>query len=424
MNQKLNVLVYPRTSKTNSKEECPLYGRIVVDGNRVDISLRQNISIDSWDKKRNRLRGKTETAFMVNEVVTNFISKTQKIFFQETEKGNFVSAQSLRNLLLGTAETQFGFVNVFKEHMKEIKARIGKDFTSATHIKYTTTSNHLTNYLAHSFKRKEIFLKELNYTFISGFEHFLKTEHGNTPNSVNKHIQRIRKVIRISIANGWLDKDPFSGYSIKTTKTTREFLSEGDLKKLEEKQLTLKRLSEVRDFFVFSCYTGISYVDIFNLKKENLSIDSYGDYWIRAKRHKTGTPFVVFVLPKALEIIEKFSLHREILRTDKLIPIPSNQKINAYLKEIATLCEISTNLTFHVARHTFATTIALTNGVPMETVSKILGHTNIKTTQIYGKILEKKVGDDMRDLKYRLALIERINSNSRENICDEDTMIL
>ena len=201
------------------------------------------------------------------------------------------------------------------------------------------------------------------------------------------------------MANGWLTKDPFANYKAKVKEVIREFLTEQEIQSLMEKEFVSERLELVRDIFVFSCFSGLAYIDVKQLSKDNIVLGIDGDKWINKNRQKTDTNSKIPLLPTAQYILDKYANHPVCVNEDKLLPIFSNQKMNAYLKEIATVCGINKELTFHIARHTFATTVTLSNGVPIETVSKMLGHTNLKTTQHYAKILDKKISEDMQVLK-------------------------
>ena len=255
------------------------------------------------------------------------------------------------------------------------------------------------------YKSSDIYLQDLDYAFVLSFENFLRSyqpKHyqgkiGN--NAVMKHIQRLRKMITLAYHLEWIDRDPFVKFKPKLEKRERDFLTEIELKSIENLTTSIERLSVVKDLFVFSCYTGISYSDIMKLSNISIMTGIDGNLWIMAKRNKTKTPFKIPILPTVELLIEKYKNHPRTQFTKGLMPSISNQKLNSYLKEIADLCKIKKNLTFHMARHTFATTVTLSNGVPIETVSKLLGHTKIATTQIYAKVIERKVSDDMQKLK-------------------------
>jgi site-specific recombinase XerD len=259
----------------------------------------------------------------------------------------------------------------------------------------------------------DIYLNQLNFEFLSHFELFLcdiwPVGHPKalSNNTRMKHIQRLRKVVTLAYHLEWIDRDPFVRWKMTYDKTNREFLSEVELKNLEDKIFISKRLDRVRDLFVFSCYTGISYVDIMNLKPNNLVISIDGGNWIMTKRQKTDTIVKVPLLGQALDIVHKYKDHPNTAVNGSLLPVLTNEKLNVFLKEVANFVGIQKNLTFHMARHTFATTVTLSNGVPIETVSKLLGHSKIATTQIYARVLENKISADMNALKEVLQKKEK-----------------
>jgi site-specific recombinase XerD len=273
---------------------------------------------------------------------------------------------------------------------------------------YHTTQKYLEKFLKDKIHRSDISLREINYKFVTSFEYYLKTyqplDHqkrlGN--NGVMKHMERFRKMINVALKNEWLEKDPFKAYKLKFTKFERGYLTEEELQELENKLFTVERLQNVVDLFIFSCYTGLSYIDAVNLSPRDIVKGIDQEYWLFTKREKTHTPVKVPLLPKAVELIEKYSNNVKCRAEGTVLPKMSNQKLNGYLKEIADLCGITKNITFHLARHTFATTVTLSNGVPIESVSKMLGHTKISTTQVYAKVIERKLSNDMLLLKEKL----------------------
>jgi integrase len=221
-------------------------------------------------------------------------------------------------------------------------------------------------------------------------------------NTVMKHIERLRKMTNLAVRMEWMEKDPFIAHKAKFIKVEREFLSKDELFKIENKNFSIERLDYVKDLFIFSCYTGLAYIDVTRLTPNNIQKGIDGLNWIYTTRKKTLNPVRVPILQQIVKILEKYKEHSRAKVTGTIFPIISNQKLNSYLKEIADLCGINKNLTFHLARHTFATTIALTNGVPIESVSKMLGHSDLRTTQIYAKVVERKISEDMSNLQKKL----------------------
>jgi site-specific recombinase XerD len=246
-----------------------------------------------------------------------------------------------------------------------------------------------------------MFLSELSYQFIIDFERFLRTQKSMGNNTVMKHIERLRKMVSLAFKMEWIAKDPFINFEAKYEKKERTFLTIEELQAIENKKFNIPRLQLIKDLFVFSCYTGLSYGDVMKLTYQNLCIGIDKKQWIYSQREKTSIPVKIPLLSKAMLIIEKYKRHPTSINKETLFPTISNQKLNSYLKEIADVCGIPKNITFHMARHTFATTVTLSNGVPIETVSKLLGHSKITTTQIYAKVIERKVSEDMQKLEQR-----------------------
>jgi site-specific recombinase XerD len=266
---------------------------------------------------------------------------------------------------------------------------------------YFTTERYLNKFLIQKLKIKDIYLKQLNYRFIIDFERFLRNYSPSSKrkalgnNGVMKHLERFKKMIHFAIKLEWLVKNPFGQFQLKFDRYDRQYLSERELELIENTYFNSQRLERVKDIFIFSCYTGLSYIDVKQLTVHQIVKGIDNNYWIYTKREKTNEVVKIPILPKALAIIDKYKVLSERIGSEMLLPLYSNQKTNCYLKEIAKVCKIHKNITFHVARHTFATTVLLSNGVPIETVSKLLGHTKLSTTQIYARVLEHKISEDI-----------------------------
>jgi site-specific recombinase XerD len=294
-------------------------------------------------------------------------------------------------------------IETFTYHNTMMLERIGIDVVKATHTKFETVLKKLKEFLKIKHKRSDLYLKELNHKFIVDFEHFLRTDESIGHNTTMKYIRNLKKVMNMAVANDWIQKNPFGNFVCTNKKVVREILTEAEIQILSEKQFFIERLAEVRDIFLFCCYTGYAFVDVEKLKPSDVAYGIDGGKWIYTSRKKTGTQSNVPLLPIANEIIDRYKEHPYCVANERLLPVKSNQKMNAYLKEIADLCGITKKLTMHIARHTFATTVTLSNGVPIETVSRLLGHTKLATTQIYAQVLENKVSHDMNILKDKLS---------------------
>ena len=294
-------------------------------------------------------------------------------------------------------------LKIFQDHNDQVQRLIGQDFAAGTAERYKTAKMHVENYIKLEYKTDDIPVKNVDHKFITGLEYYLKTERKCGHNTAIKYITNFKKIIRIAFANDWINKDPFFNWKAKLKIVDREFLTQEEMQKMIEKEIHNSRLDQVRDIFIFCCFTGFAYADVKKLSNADIVLGIDGERWIKTKRTKTDTRSNIPILPTAEAILKKYNDHPNIINSDKVLPVLSNQKMNAYLKEIADLCDINKNLTFHLARHTFATTVTLSNGVPIESVSKMLGHKSLKTTQHYAKILDITVSQDMAKLKMKLS---------------------
>ncbi|MFC2080882.1 site-specific integrase [Bacteroidota bacterium] len=401
--QTLAILFYLRRDKKRSENEIPIYLRITVNQKRAEMAVQRYIDPIKWNSSGGYAKGTKQEIRELNEFLDLYRSKVYKAQRELIEENKVVTAIALRNRVQGKTEDQKTLIEVFDYHNKLMEEKVPSEFSPATLARYVTTLKHVKDYLKYKYKTDDLLLNQLDHRFISEFDHYFRTVRKSSHNSSTKYLKNLKKIILLAIKNDWLDKDPFKKFSLKMKPVIRDSLTEEELKRIENLDFKIPRLDLVRDIFVFSCYTGYAYSDVAKLSRENIVKKIDGYFWINTFREKTKTKSNVPLFPPALEIIEKYKDHPESNSKGILLPIFSNQKMNAYLKEIATLANISKKLTFHVARHTFATTILLTNDVPIESVSEMLGHTDIKTTQIYAKVLDKKVSKDTEKLRVKYS---------------------
>lgn len=399
MNQSFNLLFYVKKAKINSQGEAPIYLRITLDGKVSEISTKRCVKPAQWNSKAQKVTGNIESVKSLNFYLKTFEQKVYDAYHLLMKENSFITTEILKNELLGTEIKKRMLIPIFQDHNNRMEKLVGKEFAKGTLGRYQTCISHTKEFLKWKFKSSDIDIKKIDYAFLNDFEFYLRTEKSCNNNSAVKYLKNFGKIIRICLANGWLDKDPYLNYNSKFNEVTRVFLNEKELKTLINKDFKNERLSLVRDIFLFSCCTGLAYIDTQKLTRENINLGLDGNKWIFTKRQKTKTTSNIPLLPQAEYIIEKYKDHKTCLNSGKLLPVLSNQKMNAYLKEIADLCDINKELTYHIARHTFATTVTLSNGVSIESVSKMLGHKSIKTTQHYAKILDAKVSEDMNNLK-------------------------
>ncbi|MDT3403729.1 site-specific integrase [Mucilaginibacter terrae] len=396
-----SVLFWTNKAKSDVNGLVPLYARVTVEGKRAEISLKKKLSPRKWDAASGFMKGSSNEVRVINKHINDVGNALYDIYTALSQCDSGFTAEDIKNKFLGHTSVRTRrktILEVFDGHNADVEKLVGKDYVKATLTKYKTIRDKVEAFIQSKYHREEMFLDELDFVFITAFEKYLKIEDGIEHNTAMGYIKRVKRILTIAVHNKWVTHNPFLAFKCTTRKITRTHLTDEELAVLASKKFTIKRLEEVRDCFLFSCYTGYAFVDASKLTQENIVIKNGDEYWINANRTKTAITANVPLLPEAKAIIEKYRGHVLCEIKNKLLPLKSNQKMNAYLKEIADLCCIRKNLTTHIARHTFATTVTLGNDVPIETVSKMLGHTKITTTQIYARVQEKKISRDMAAL--------------------------
>ena len=383
-------------AKTNSKGMCPIRCRVTYKKVRKDFSTGKFINPIHWKSKQQLVEPPEPDAELINTQLSLIRTKLNQAFlFLQVNEINFDVQDIYQQYKGKPLKKERGVLEVYDMHSARIKKLIGIDIKQVTYSKYLESGVHLKDFIKHKFKVKDIQFKALKSSFLMHYEYYLKTDKKFQQSTLNKAIQRFRKVITYAVSEDYLDKDPFMLYKAKSVKKEVLFLSPKQLKKLEEISFSIVRIQQIKDMFVFCCYTGLGFKEMSNLKKQNLTKEFDGELWLTVKRVKTNRSYKVPLLPKAKEIKDMYDNDGEYV-----FPRMSNTKFNAYLKEIADVVGIEFNLTHHIARKTFASTVLLYNDVPMEIVSKLLGHSSMKVTQdSYGKIVQQKVSLEMSRLK-------------------------
>ncbi len=400
MKHSISILFWLLSNRVSKKTgEVPVMVRITVDGKRAELSTGKKVLPEKWNVNSGRMKGNMEEARLLNKHLSTIHLDLERIFDRLSDEKQFISAQAIKSIYLGKNIKQHLFMELFKYHNGQIKDQVGKGYSKGTLLRFETTYKHTRDFIKHHFGKEDINLNELKYDFITEFEFYLKSVKGISHNTVMRYLKIFKKIVLMAVKNEWLDKDPFSRYTMTMKEVKKGYLNKEELQSLYDKEFSMERLEQVRDIFLFCCYTGLSYADVRKLTPENISKGLDGEYWIFVDRTKTGSASNVPLLPVAAEIMEKYKEHPITSNSGCLLPVISNQKMNAYLKEMATLCDINKHITFHMARHTFATTVTLSNGVAIETVGSMLGHRNLKTTQVYAKVVQEKVSQDMKKLK-------------------------
>jgi site-specific recombinase XerD len=401
---------YINRAKEKKNGQCPVLMRININGVRVVLQTKRYLNPEDWDANRHQMKGRTTEARVFNEYLEAIRMKAHKKYNELLSYYDDVSPQMLRDAILGvnTAKTR-QIIDIWEGHVSDLKKLIGKENSYATYQKYNTAKNHFQAFLQKNYKVDDVSIKAVDYQMIQQYSIYLKTEKGCSYNTATKFLQNLKTITSISIRSGWLVKDPFNGISLTIKEVDRPYLTMEEMQRLIDFNSVFDRLNRVRDFFIFSCYTGLAYIDVKQLKRSEIEGNETTGYWIRTRRKKTGGRANIPLLEMPMSIINNYCRLELLNADDPILPILSNQKVNAYLKELADLCNIQKQLSYHVARHTFATTITMMNGVPIESVSKMLGHKNIHSTQHYARIVDKKVGDDMKLLASKLNGIGAIS---------------
>ncbi|MCZ8091583.1 site-specific integrase [Flavobacterium sp.] len=368
MNTSVSILFYIKRAKANNLGVCPIYTRVTINTKRFEFSTTKSINPEKWSSEGNKVKGTSEEARSINnhlDYLKNQVLEAEKKLFK---KDISITSENLKNELFGLSETKRMLVPIFQDHNNKIKELVGKEYAPGTLQRYKTSLSHTVDFLKWKYNVDDIDINRIDYAFIADYEFYLRSVRNCANNTTVKYIKNFHKIIKICLDNDWMIKNPFSNYKAKLKEVERECLSEGEIQSLINKEFTIDRLSLVRDIFVFSCFTGLAYVDVKNLTTNNINYGIDGGKWIFTHRQKTESASKIPLLPIPEMIVEKYKNHPQCSNQNKLLPILTNQRMNSYLKEIAAACNINKELTFHIARHTFATTVTLTNGVPIESV--------------------------------------------------------
>jgi len=398
-----NVTFFARKER-EVNGQLPIYISVNLNKQRLKIASKLSVNENNWDAKKGVPKGSLLAIKQLSMKLADIKSKFFDCFHQLTISKISFTVEDVKNLYFGVDNSKYTLMGMFDYHQNAYVDKIDQ----STLTKYITTQNYVKGFLKDVMKKSDIFMSDLNLKFITDFEIFMSNQNksgfrSNQRNTLTKHIIRIRAIANIALRNEWIDKDPFIKYIVSYNPVNRGFLTATELQVIETTSFDNPLIELVRNLFVFSCYTGLSYIDLMELTNDNINIGIDKEMWINTCRAKTDVQVKLPVLPQAAMIIKKYENSKLMKIENGVFPFLTNSLINAQLKFIAKNCGISKRVTFHLARHTFATTITLTNGVPIETVSKMLGHTSISTTQIYAKVVDSKISNDMMMLRDKLG---------------------
>ena len=403
MRSTFKVLFYLKRNAPKKNGLIPVMCRITVNGNISQFSCKLDVEEKTWNIELGRVSGRSTVAQETNRMLDKIRVGINKAYQDICDKDNYVTAEKVRNVFLGMGMNHETLLAVFRQHNEDYEKQVGKIKSLRSYWKYCIVYKHLEEFIKQRYKVSDIALKELAPAFITDFELFLRTEKNHCNNTVWSYMMPFRSIIFMAINNGWLQRDPFYAYSITKEETKRGFLSKEEINLLIKGTFKKPSYTLIRDLFIFCTFTGLSWTDMANLTKENLQTSFDGHLWIKTNRQKTGTESNIRLLDVAKHIIEKYD---GMTDDNKLLPVPCYVNCKNSIKVIAKKCGIEKNVTWHMSRHTYATTVCLSNDVPIETLSKMLGHRSIRTTQIYAKITAEKVSRDMEKLSKQIAQME------------------
>ena len=390
-----NVLFFVKHTKKLKDGSVPIYARITINGNRTDFGLQRGVEGSQWDAAKGKAKGSSKQIKELNQYLDtvrgNLLLKKREL----DEMGAEYTAETFKRSYLRLDVQTKWLLEVFKDHNEQCKRLVNIDFAPGTVVKYQSCYKQLENFIHKNLKRKDVLFHEINPVFLRNFEIYLKTDGGCNHNSSMKYLANLKKIVRLGMANGWLKTNPYATVKLKLDDVDVAYLDEKELDMLVKKEFNIGRIQQVKDVYVFCCFTGMAFSDVKSFCKEDI-VDKEGKLWIKKKRQKTKNWFHVPLLEPALRILDKYKNHPECVRKGVLLPVLSNQKMNAYLKEIADLSGIDKHLSTHTARHTFATTVTLGNLVSMEVVSKMLGHSSVNMTTRYARVAEDLINKDMQ----------------------------
>ncbi|MDR1339935.1 MAG: site-specific integrase [Prevotellaceae bacterium] len=408
-----SVIFYIKKGNPKKNGLCPLMGRITIDGISKAFSLHVDADPALWDAGENRMTGKSRQSLLVNKEIEKYLQKTDRYYNEILSNQGYITAELVKNTLEGRGQKEIYLLKLFKEHNEEFSLRVGVDKAKGTYVKYCRSYDRLSDFIQYKYDTKDFMLHRLTLSFIEDYDFYLRNDRNMTNNTVSDHMTHLKKIITRAMRQGTLKKNPFFGYVHQPTEMVCHYLQPDELDRIMQTGIPDEALCYVRDIFVFACFTGLAYVDFCKLSEEHLKTDESSKIWICTEREKSKTECYIPLMKLPLQIIEKY---RHLQKDGKLFKTLPSGSLPNYFRKLETLCNVK-HITFHMARHTFATQITLSQGVSIASISKMLGHTSVSTTQIYAKITGQKVNEDMKVLsgqingKYVLAEGNRLQES-------------
>ena len=391
------VLFYIRRTQILKDGTVPVYVRITVNRQRAEFGVQKSIEVDQWDSQKGCARGYSTNAKQLNSYLETIKAQLYQHKIVLSERGEVITAYKIKNAYLGIDDDKKTILEVFREHNERCKSLINIDFAQGTYDRYNTCCQHIERYIRFRYRKNDMDLNEITPEFVKDFEYFLKTERKCAHNTATKYLKNFKKITRIALANKWMTDDPFRNTKFRLIEVDMDFLTEEELNTMMQRRFDIERLQQVKDVYLFCCFTGLAFVDVKSLVYSDI-VENNGEQWIKKRRQKTKNWCNIPLMEPAVQLMNKYKSHPVCQKKGLVFPVLTNQKMNAYLKEIADLCGIKKHLSTHTARHTFATTVTLLNQVSIEVVSKMLGHSSINMTKKYARVVDDLISRDMQKI--------------------------
>lgn len=399
MSSTVRILFLARRTKLNKDGLSTINIRITIDGKSVEFSTKIFVDPNLWNPKSGRMDGKSKTAIEINNSLNAMLARLKIKHREILDQSGYVTAVELRDVFLNKIGLHYKLLELFEEKILQKMSLKGTKIKAVTIDNYIRTKNRLEEFVKIKYNKEDVAIQAVDNGFITGFESFLRIQYKNDDNTVVNSLRRLKQITNEAFRKRFINSDPFEGIKLSSKRGKRYYLNENELKRIISEDFISETLNEVRDLFIFCCFTGLGYADVSNLEEGDIREKDKGEKYLLVTRIKSGIEAYIPLLAVPLAILDKYRIKKQA--TGELLPIRHCQNLNTYLKKIANICNINKKLTTHVARHTFAT-LMLTKGISMESVSKMLGHTDIKTTQIYAQILNEKVDNEISRIKLDL----------------------
>lgn len=408
MERKLfSVLFFVKKSRVLRNGESPIIVRITYGGQVAEFQSGRTTPLSQWSQTKGCVIGRDRKSTEINTFIEMVRLKIYQIQQEFERTGELYSVNTIRDAFRGNGIKSRTLYSVFKEHNDKCRELIGVDFELITVRRYDNCLKYIIETVKKQYGKEDIFLTEINGELVRNFEFYLKTERGCAQNTVIRYMKCFKKITNLAIANEWMSRDPFAGIKFHEQKVVKEFLTQDEIARLIQKEFESERLDLVRDIFVFCVFSGLAFVDVLNLRAEHITTDHNGKMWIRKAREKTDIMCNIPLLQIPQMILEKYKDHPKCQQKGVLLPVMANQNMNNYLKEIASLCGINKHLTTHVARYSFASSVALANKVSLSNVAKMMGHTTTRMTHHYARVMDSSIMQDMEMVESNFSTISK-----------------